>query len=67
MTPVIIRIALRYSAGALVAHGLLDTDSGNALATDPDVAMAIETGAGLLIGAVSEGWYWLARKWGWSK
>jgi len=67
MTAIIVRIALRYAAGALVARGLLGADDATGLTTDPDVAMALQTGIGLALGAASEGWYYLARKFGWSK
>lgn len=62
MTFVIIRIALRYGAAALVARGLLSPDDGATLATDPDVQMLV----GLAMGAVAEGWHFLAQKFGWS-
>lgn len=65
MTSVIARIVLRYLAGALVIKGLLPEDSG--IATDPDVLNVVEVTLGLAIGGVTEGWYWLARKFGWSK
>jgi hypothetical protein len=67
MTGVIVRIALRYFAGVLVARGLLSADDGGMLSADPDVQMLIETGAGFVIGAVVEGWYWLAAKYGWKR
>ncbi|RWO34728.1 MAG: hypothetical protein EOS10_00020 [Mesorhizobium sp.] len=67
MTAVIVRIALRYFAGILVARGLLSADDGAGFSTDPDLQMLIETGAGMVIGAVTEGWYWMARKMGWAK
>jgi hypothetical protein len=63
MTSVIIRIGLRYGAAFLVARGLLSPDDGATLATDPDVQLV----AGMAAGAVAEGWYFLARKFGWSK
>lgn len=62
----IIRIGLRYGAGFLVARGLLGESDGNMLASDPEVAALIETGIGLALGAASEAWYWLAKKFGWS-
>lgn len=62
----IIRIALRYGAGFLVARGLLGESDGNMLASDPEVAALIETGVGLALGVASEGWYWLAKRFGWS-
>lgn len=63
MTSVIVRIALRYGAGYLVLKGLLSAEDGTNFATDPDIQMLV--GAGL--GVVAEGWYWAARKFGWSK
>lgn len=62
----IIRIGLRYGAGFLVARGLLGESDGNMLAADPEVAAVIETGVGLALGAASEAWYWLAKRFGWS-
>jgi len=61
MTSLFARIALRYLAGALIAKGFLDHETGQSIIADPDIQMAI--GAG--IAAVTEGWYYLARKWGW--
>lgn len=65
MTGLIIRIALRYLAGVLVARGLFGADDAAAIVADPDLAAAIEAGAGLGIGAVVEGWHYLARRFGW--
>lgn len=62
----LIRIVLRYGAGFLVARGMLGESDGNMLAADPEVAASIETGIGLAIVLVSEAWYWLARRFGWS-
>lgn len=67
MATVTVRIALRYFAGILVARGLLSADDGSAFSTDPDLRMVIETGAGVVIGVVAEGWYWLAHRFGWAK
>ncbi|MER9079970.1 hypothetical protein [Mesorhizobium sp. M0895] len=66
MTGVIIRILLRYAAGALVAKGLLAPEDGASLAIDPDVTQLLQVGAGFAISAATEGWYWIARKFGWS-
>ncbi|KQZ81864.1 hypothetical protein ASD64_08880 [Mesorhizobium sp. Root157] len=63
MASVIIRIGLRYGAAYLVARGLLSPDDGATLATDHDVQMLL----GTAMGAVAEGWYYLARRFGWSK
>lgn len=64
---VFIRIALRYGAGILVTRGLLGESDGNMLASDPQVAAALEVAAGAVLGAISEGWYMLARRLGWAK
>lgn len=63
MAAVLIRIALRYGAAYFVARGFLSEDAGNTLATDPDVQMAI----GVALGAVAEGWYYVARRMGWER
>jgi len=62
----IIRIGLRYGAGFLVARGLLGESDGNMLASDPEVAALIETGIGLALGAASEAWYYLAKRFWWN-
>lgn len=63
MAAVLIRIALRYGAAVLVARGFLSDDAGNTLATDPDVQLAI----GVALGALAEGWYFVARRMGWER
>ncbi|MER8827246.1 hypothetical protein NKH73_14250 [Mesorhizobium sp. M0938] len=65
MIGLIIRIAMRYLAGVLVARGLLGADDAASFSADPDIQMMLETGTGLAIGASVEGWHWLARKLGW--
>lgn len=67
MTAVIIRIALRYLAGALVAKGFLSPEDGSALAMDSELAQLLEVGAGLALGAAVEGFYYLANRFGWAK
>jgi hypothetical protein len=59
------RIALRYLAGILVTRGLLSASDSDFITTDPDISMLVEAGAGLAIGAAVEGWYWLAKRFGW--
>lgn len=56
------RIILRYGAGFLAASGWLDRDTSNMLAVDPDIQLAV---AGALL-ALSEGWYWAAKRLGWA-
>lgn len=63
---VFIRIGLRYVAAFLVARGLLDPGLGDAVATDPDVLAAAHIVGGALAALVAEGWYWLAKRMGWS-
>lgn len=62
MTGVIVRIALRYLAAALVAHGWLSPEDGSMLAMDPDVQMM----AGAAVGAAVEAWYAIAKRMGWA-
>jgi len=67
MIAVIIRIALRYGAGVLVARGLLGAGDAAVLSGDPEIQMALETGVGLALSAATEAWYVLARKFHWAK
>lgn len=67
MTAVLARIAFRYIAGALIAKGVLSPSMGEFLNTDPDIAAAVEIVAGLALGAATEGFYLLARRFGWAK
>jgi hypothetical protein len=63
MAPVIARILLRYASGALVAYGVLPHEVGAELAVDPDLVLVVGFG----IGALTEGFYALARRNGWAK
>lgn len=63
MTAVIARIILRYLSGALVAYGVIPHEVGAEVAMDPDLALIL----GSAIGAVTEGFYTLAVKRGWTK
>ena len=65
MSP-LVRILLRYGSGLLIAKGLLDADTGNMLVNDPEVARMLELALGAAMGAVSEVYYFLARRYGWS-
>jgi hypothetical protein len=67
MTTVIVRILLRYVAAALVAHGLLSPDLGGFISHDPDIETAVNVFAGAFLGVLSEGWYFLAHRYGWAK
>lgn len=73
MNAAVARIVLRYAAGALVAYGMIEADLGKTLAADKDVYglllvavdFAVATLPGLVVGVVSETWYWFAKKFGW--
>lgn len=67
MTSVIVRIALRYVAAALVAKGVFSASDAGTFATDPDLISLIEVGVGVVVGGATELWYWAARKCGWSR
>lgn len=66
MTGVIIRILLRYIAAALIAHGYLSADSAD-FASDPDIVEFVEIALGGAVGAATEAWYYLARRFGWDR
>jgi len=59
----IVRIVLRYAAGVLLAKGLLPQEIADMIANDPELAALI--GVGIMAGV--EGFYVMARKFGWSK
>lgn len=67
MSAVVARILLRYGAGALVAKGLLDAETGAGISSDQDLLALAQVAAGAAIGAGTEIAYWLARKFGWSR
>lgn len=62
----ILRIFLRYLSGVLIAKGVIG-DGDASLFEDPELVTSLEAGAGLLIGAGTEYWYKMARKFGWEK
>lgn len=56
----IARIILRYGVGALAGWAI-----GNELADDPDIAAIVTVGVSVAMGTAIEGWYWLAKRYGW--
>lgn len=60
LLPVIVRIAMRYGSGALVAFGMFAPETAAMIAGDPDVAILL----GAFIGFVTEALYVSARKHG---
>jgi hypothetical protein len=67
MTSVIIRIALRYLAAALVAKGAFSPEIGDLLSNDPDMSIMVEIAAGAVVGRAAEAWYYLANRFGWAR
>ena len=63
----IIRIFLRYMTAPLLYFGLINANEASDLIADPEIAQWVSLAAGAIAPFVAEGWYWLARKWGWSK
>jgi hypothetical protein len=55
MTAILIRIFIKYGAAALVARGILTHDISDSLASDPDIAMALNIIVGGALGCVAEG------------
>lgn len=54
------RVLLRYFGGSLMTYAGIKIDI-----TDPDIATLVVFLVGALFSAVSEGWWYLARKYGW--
>ena len=63
----IIRIALRYATFPLLYFGLIQEHEAADLIADPEIAQWVSLGAGMVSPFLAEGWYWLARKFGWAK
>lgn len=61
LTGATVRILLRYYAGYLVAQGFIDDETGRFLATDPDIELMV----GAAVSAITEGYYTLAKRYGW--
>lgn len=55
-----VRIILRYGVG-----GLIGFEIGNQLASDPDVLAVTTVAATALVGAITEGFYIIAKRYGW--
>lgn len=55
------RILLRYIGGALLAKGVIHGDL-----LDPDIVQVLTVLLGLACSALSEGWYYIAKKNGWN-
>lgn len=63
----IVRILLRYATVPLLYYGLVNENEASDLIADPEIAQWVSLAAGVAAPVVSEGWYWLAKRWGWTK
>ncbi|MCB1379995.1 MAG: hypothetical protein KDK89_16745 [Alphaproteobacteria bacterium] len=61
LNPAVIRILLRYGAGALAGYSLLPREVTDMLASDPELVGAIAA----LIAIGVEGFYAIAKRFGW--
>jgi len=66
MNAALARIFLRYFAMALFMWGFLAPADRQVVAMDPDLAGLVEMGIAVATSAAIEGWYWLAKRYGWS-
>ena len=62
-----IRIILRYGSGFFVAKGMITAGTAETIASDPDIYQSAELIIGLIVGAATEAWYFLAARYGWAK
>lgn len=58
----LIRILARIGAGFLIGAGYMTQGTADSVFSDPAFDMAI----GAVIIAATEGWYWLAKRFGWA-
>jgi len=61
----IVRILLRYATGPLLLIGLILPEEQQSIISDPEIVGWVSTGLGILAPIIAEGWYWLAREFGW--
>jgi hypothetical protein len=66
MTAPLARIILRYGVGFLMGYGVVSSDIGSMLSEDEQLAGLIEIALGAVLGMVTEGWYYIAKRYGWS-
>ena len=57
----ILRIVLRYGVGGIIGY-----EVGSQLAADPDVIMVATAASAMIVGAATEVFYWIAKRFGWS-
>ena len=57
----LVRIVLRYGVGGIVGYQV-----GTQLAADPDVIAVATAATAMIVGAATEAFYWLAKRYGWA-
>lgn len=62
-----IRIFLRYATFPLIYFGLINENEAMDIIAEPEIAQWISLWIGLAVPFITEGWYWLARKFRWVK
>lgn len=62
-----IRIFLRYVAGVMLAAGYFSDDVAQMIVGDEELVQFLANAAAMAIAAGTEFWYWLSRRFGWSK
>lgn len=63
----IARIISRYIVGAILMKAGIDATTAASVGADPDVVVVVQAGVGLGVAVVTEGFYALARRFGWAK
>lgn len=63
----LIRIFLRYATFPLLYFGLITEHEAADLIAEPEIAQWVSLGLGMIAPVISEGWWWLARRFGWDR
>lgn len=63
----VVRIFLRYATAPLLYYGLINSNEASDLIADPQIAQWVSLAAGAVAPMIAEGWYALAKRWGWEK
>lgn len=61
----IIRIFLRYATFPLIYYGLINENEAMDLIHDPEIAQWVSLCLGIVAPIISEGWFIMAKKFGW--
>jgi hypothetical protein len=56
-----VRIAIRYGVGGIIGYQVADQ-----LASDPDIVAVATVTATAAVGLITEGFYIVAKRWGWA-